>query len=393
MKGAAEVTDPVDRIALIAATLPLLMFGFGGNYEEPDPVRLVTLMAGAIGLAGAISRRHWAGLVVLVAVTALGAYLRVTTGDNQSSDVMFTTNEALNVLASGGNPYTHIYAMTIPPGGPLGYPPGELAFYGLAHLLHANVFRVDLFCGIVGLGLIACLAPLVGDGLTALAISALAVSDDLIFHTTDGSNDTAASFLVLVGIVALAWSATLRGRAAQTLWWTSAIAFGWVIAFKEYALPIAVFVALFLWRADAARARRWIVVATATVVAFVLPFLAWNPAAFVTNVGGALLVHHVVWGRNLWHDIFSFEPATFALVPYIPVITLVAFAGAAVALWRRRAPSLGFAFLQGCALVATIFVAARWTTSVYYVFLAPLVAAGIILTLGAERVASPAKPQ
>ena len=53
-----------------------------------------------------------------------------------------------------------------------------------------------------------------------------------------------------------------------------------------------------------------------------LPFLAWNPVAFVSNVGGALLVHHNVWGRNIWHDIFSFEPATFGLVPFIPVSEL-----------------------------------------------------------------------
>jgi hypothetical protein len=389
----ADSPDAIDRIALIAATLPLMIFGFGGNYEVPDPVRLVALLAGAVGLAGALSRKRWAGLTVLVAVLVLGVFLRLTTGDNRASDVMLTTNEALNVLTGGGNPYTHTYAMTNPPGGLLGYPPGEVAFYGLAHLIGANVFRVDLFCGIVGLGLIACLAPLAGDGLAALAIGAVGASGDLVFHTTDGSNDTAAAFLTLIGIVALAWSGATRGRGAQALWLTSAVAFGWVVAFKEYALPISVFVALFLWRTDAQRARTWIAVAAATFAVFVVPFLAWNPVAFVTNVGGALLVHQNVWGRNIWHDIMSFEPATFGLVPLIPVITLLAFAGAAVALWRRPAPSLGAAFLQGCVLVATIFVLARWTTSVYYVFLAPLVAAGVVLTLGAERVTSPAKPQ
>jgi len=378
--------DPVDRTALIAAALPLLIAGMGGNYEQPDIVHFAALIAGIAGLAGAIAHRRWAGLVILIAALGLGVYLRTLAGDNRASDVMLTTNEALGVLAGGNNPYTHAYAMTNPPGGLFGYPPGELAFYGLAHLLGANVFRVDMLAGILGLGLIASLAPLVGDGLAALAIAALAPAVDIIFHSTDGSNDTAASFLVLLGIVALAWSFATRGRLAQALWWTSAIAFGWVIAFKEYALPIAFFVALFLWRADAQRARGWIAVAAATAALFVLPFLAWNPPAFVANVGGALLVHQNVWGRNLWHDDLGFVPVIAeAIAPLIPAITLLAFAGTAVALWRRPAASLGAAFLQGCALVTVVFVLARWTTSVYYVFLAPLAMAGIALTLGAER--------
>jgi hypothetical protein len=319
-------------------------------------------------------------------VLALGVYLRAAAADNRSSDVMLATNEALATLFAGSNPYAHVYAMTDPPGGLFGYPPGELAFYGAAHVLGLNVFRVDMLAGIAGLSLIACLAPLVGSGLAALAIGTVAAAVDVIFHATDGSNDTAASFLVLAGIVALAWSLASAGNTARTLWWTSAIAFGWVVAFKEYALPIAVFVALFLWRTDARRGRAWIAAAAATTVAFVLPFFVWNPAAFVSNVVGALFVHHNIWGRNLWHDAVNFVPgAGDALAPFVPAFMLLAFAGAGIALWRRPAANLGAAFLQGCALVAILFVFARWTTSVYYIFLTPLAMAGVALTLGAER--------
>lgn len=377
--------DPVDRIALIAAALPILIIGFGGDYEHPDPIHFVLFIAAAAGIAGALLRKRWAGLTVLITVLLAGAYLRTLAGDNRASDVLLATNEALTVLGSGGNPYTHVYAMTNPPGGPFGYPPGELAFYGLAHLFGLNVFRVDMVAGIIGLGLVASLAPLIGDGLAALALMPLAGSVDLIFHSTDGSNDTAASFLALLAIVALAWSFDVRGRPGRILWWTSAVAFGWVVAFKEYALPIAVFVALFLWRSDARRARSWIAAATVATALFVLPFFAWNPVAFVSNVGGALLLHPDIWGRNVWHDLLSLQPGEVAIAPLIPAIALAGFAGAAVALWRRPAPSLGAAFLQGCVLVALIFVLARWTTVVYYVFLTPLVMTGIALTLAAER--------
>jgi len=74
-----------------------------------------------------------------------------------------------------------------------------------------------------------------------------------------------------------------------------------------------------------------------------------------------------------------------AIAPLSPAITRAAFVGTAFAWWRGPAPSLGAAFLQGCALVALVFVMARWTTSVYYIFLMPLTMVGVALTLAAER--------
>jgi hypothetical protein len=382
----------VDRFALIAATLPLIMFGIGGDYESPDPVHFGALAAGAAGLVAIFSRRGWAGSAILLAALALGVYLRMTEGYHRGSDVMSATFEALGVLSSGADPYGHYYAMTNPPGGLFGYPPGELVFYWLAHLCGADIFRVDRMCAILDLGVIAYLSPLIGEGLAALAVATLAVSGDLIFHATDGSNDTTASFLVLAGLVALAWSASLRGRAAAAAWFGAAVALGWAIAFKEYATPPAFFVALFLWRSQPQRARAWIATMLGTAGLFVLPFVAWNPAAFVANVGGALLVHTNVWGRNLWHDAGAFAaPLVDALTPAIPVIMLAAVVALAILLWRRPASSLGVAFLQGCAIVAAIFFLARWTTSVYYVFLAPLAVCGVILAVAAEAGLAPAR--
>jgi hypothetical protein len=383
---ASRPADPIDRIALVAATLPLMLFGIGGNYEQPDPLHFGALVAGGTGLAAILANRRWAGIAILIAVLALGVFLRANTGYNRASDVMVATSEAVAVLESGNDPYTHTYAMTNPPGGLFGYPPGEIAFYALAQRLGANLFDVDRIAGIVSLGLIAALAPLIGDGLAALAIGALAVSGDLVFHATDGSNDTAAAFLVLAGLVALAWSPAARGRVAQTLWWTSAVAFGWALAFKEYTFPIVLFVGLFLWQSDARRARDWGIAVAATAALFVLPFLAWNPAGFVANVGGALLVHRNVWGRNLWHDFGGLAPGAIDFISrFIPSIMILVVYGVGYLLWRYPARALGMALLQGCAVIATIFVLARWTTSVYYVFLAPLVVTGIVLALGAER--------
>jgi hypothetical protein len=157
------------------------------------------------------------------------------------------------------------------------------------------------------------------------------------------------------------------------------------VAFKEYAAPIALFVALFLWRADAARARPWILTMVATAAAFVLPFFLWNPAAFVRNVGGELIAHTNVWGRNVWHDALSLAgPQLDVLTPAIPLVMAAAALTVAVVLWRRPAGSLGTAFLQGCLLLATVLLLARWTTSVYYVFLAPMTVVGIVFAFAPE---------
>jgi hypothetical protein len=296
-----------------------------------------------------------------------------------------TTNEAVGVLFGGGNPYTHVYQLTNPPGAPFGYPPGEIVFYTVAHLLGGNVFRVDVACSIFTLGLIAALTPLAGDGLAAVALGAIAYDRDVMFHLTDGSNDNAAAFLVLAGLVALAWSLASSGRNAAVLWWISAVAFGWSLAFKEYAIPIALFVGLFLWRRDARAARSWIGTMLGTAALFVLPFFAWNPVAFVANVGGALVLHANVWGRNAWHDAVSFLPFATVFTPIIPLLMLAAVVGLGVVFWRRPAPSLGIAFLHGLALVAVSFMLARWTTSVYYMFCIPVLMGGVVLAFGEQQ--------
>jgi hypothetical protein len=380
----------VDRFALAIATLPLIMFGIGGDYEHPDPVHFAALTAALAGLAAVFGRRAWAGPGILLAALALGVYQRMTIGYHPGSDVMTTTSEALVVLSGGSDPYAHTYAMTNPPGGPLAYPPGELVFYGLAHLLGADIFRVDRMCSIVNLGIIAYLAPLVGDGLAALAVGTLAVSGDLVFHAIDGSNDSSASLLMLTGVAALAWSGAVRGRASTILWFAAAVAFGWTVAFKEYAAPLALFVALFLWREDAARARPWIATMVGTTAAFVLPFFLWNPLAFVRNVGGEMIAHTNVWGRNVWSDVLSLAvPQLDAITPAIPLVMAVVAVTVVVALWRRPAGSLGVALLQGCAVLATVLLLARWTTSVYYIFLAPLTVVGVVLAFGAELERAP----
>jgi len=372
-----------NRVALIAAALPLVFFGIGGDYANPDPLHFWLLLAGAAGLGGALARARWAGPLVIAGLLALGTIARLRAVDFPGSDVLPATDEAVRVLFSGANPYAHFYTSSVPPGAVFAYPPGEIAFYAIAHLAGIPIGTLEHVSAILVMIAIVALVPLAGEGIAALALGIVATSGDLVVRTGDGSNDTSASLLVLAGLALLAWSLAAHGRPARVLWFGSAVAFGWSIAFKEYALPIAVFVAVFLWRRDGRSARAWIAALAGTIAVFVVPFLAWNPAGFITNVGGAYTYHPEAYGRNLWRDVIGAWPnVATALQPLIPFITPLAVLIAVIVLWRRPARTLGSAFLQGCAVVGAAFLFARWTTSVYWVFLAPALAAGVAVAIG-----------
>ena len=329
--------DAVERVALAGALLPALLYGVGGSYEDSNVVHFTVLIASIAALAGVIMRLNGAGTFTLITVLCVALREHAVQGDNRASDVMVTTNEAIGVLSSGANPYAHTYAMTNPPGGLFGYPPGEIVFYAIAHLFGGNIFRVDLACGILVLGIVAAFVPFCGIGLAALAVSAIGWTNEMNFHLTDGSNDNAAAFLVLTGFAALVWSGATPGRPGKALWWISAVAFGWALAFKEYSAPIAFFVGIYLWRTDPLRARGWIAGVLGTAAVFVVPFLIWNPIAFIENVGGALITHHTIWGRNVWHDWIEQIPGGAIVAPVIPIVTLLCIAALTVVLWRHPA--------------------------------------------------------
>src|SRR5438270_157608 len=65
------------------------------------------------------------------------------------SDVLRATTEALGIVAQGGNPYASFLHSTIPPGSPLVYPPGELAWYALPQWLFGDIPRVDTWAGVL----------------------------------------------------------------------------------------------------------------------------------------------------------------------------------------------------------------------------------------------------
>jgi hypothetical protein len=362
--------------------LPLLVYGIQGNYEQPDLPHLGMLLGGIACFAGALAHQRWAPYGVLVCALAIGSYERLLNVPFNGNDVMLATNEALGVLGSGANPYAHVYTTTNPPGQPFAYPPGELLLYGLGKLAAGNIFGIDRWLGIANLFVLAALAPIAGASLAALAVAIAALAQPLAFSAANGSNDTAASFLALTAIVLLAGALAARNvRVARGLWWTSALTFGWAIAFKETTVLVYAGVLMYLIR-ERGDWRTYAIGSLGAAAALVLPFVLWNPVGFWRNVVAGLLVHSNVWGRNVWGLLTAVAPdARDVVARYIPSVMVMAFWLVASLCARWPARTLGGAVLQGSAMLATLFLFGRWTTSTYYVELVPIVLAGVALTL------------
>jgi len=375
-----------DRIACVAALLPLLGYGIAGDYEHPDLAHLGALLASVACFGGALARQRWAGYATLACALAVGVYERLLNTPFNGNDVLLATDEALRVLAAGGNPYSHVFATTNPPGQPFAYPPGELAFYGLGQLLTGNIFGLDRLAGIGNLVVLAALCPIAGAPLAALAVSMAALTGQLAFTAVNGSNDTAASFVALVAVALLAGAFAVRDvRAARVLWWTSALAFGWAIAFKETTALVYLAVVVYLARSRPDW-RTYVLGSLGPAAAITLPFVVWDPVGFWRNVIAGLLVHTNIWGRNVWGLLAAFAPgARDAVARFVPSVMIAALWLAALLCWRVPARNLGGAVLQGCALLGALFLFGRWTTWTYYVQVAPLLLAGVVLALGDDE--------
>jgi hypothetical protein len=362
----------------------LIIHGTTGAYERADVPHFIALLGGAVCLQGALSGRVWSGYGVLLCALTAGVWERVDVPAYSSSDVMLATSEALRVLRSGSDPYAHYFITTRPPGQPFPYPPGALAFYGLAEIFTRNVFGVDRWAGIATLGVVAAIVPIVGRSLGALTVTFVALATPLIRDAPDGGNSAGLTFVVTCAIVLLAWSRAQSDRRARLLWWCSAVAFGWALAFKQTSIPVYLALLVYLWRSGHDW-RRYALASLGPALVVTLPFVVWDPLGFWTNAALGPFVHANIWGRNLWA---SLTPAgsdvRAALEPLVPFAMVAGIAVAAAWCWYRPARNLGFAVLQGCALWGTLLVLSRWTTETYYDELIPILVLGVALAFGGD---------
>lgn len=327
----------------------------------------------------------WAVLSEAPYASGLAAYLAVLVAISErmrrvplpdGSDVLRATVEAIGVVAGGGNPYTHVMQSTNPVGSPFVYPPGELAWYAVPLALFGDVTRVDSWAGIAIVAAIALAGVRLGFENVALPAMLYAAWGIAGYRAIDGQNDVSASALVVFAAVALVF-ASGDDRASRVMLVVSAALFGWAIAFKQFS--VLVFPPVLRWVAVSGGAwRRYAAVALGVAAAFVLPFLAADPGAFLGSQWAALTFHQEIWGMNLLATLQQYtDPASL-----VPLFFAAELAGtlALVALVRWwRPPSLGAAVLAGAGLVAVPLLLAKWTTQPYFAYVGAIVACGLAL--------------
>ena len=349
----------------------------GIDVNAPQLDRIVLLLTG-LGLAWAVLRD-----VPLAAAGAACYAVLVAASERlhrepliDGSDVLRATTESLDVVFAGGNPYTHVLQSTIPIGSPFVYPPGELAWYAVPYALFGDITRVEAWAGIAIVAAIAVAGLRAGMANVALPAMLYAAWGAAGFRTSDGQNDVSGSLLVVFALVALAF-AERDGRWSRVAFVTSAVCFGWAIAFKQFALlvlpPVVRYVAV-----RGADWRRYALIVAGVVAAFVVPFLVRDPAAFVEKQIAALTFHDEIWGANILNTLAQYGDPT----PLVPLFVVTSVAGtlALIALVARwRVPTLGGAALAGAGIVMVPLLLARWTTQPYYVYVGAIAACGVAL--------------
>jgi len=360
------------------AALILGLFWCVGGIElnAPQLDRVFLLIAGVV-LLGLSLRGSDQGPFIAWYAFLIGASERFSrTPLLDGSDVLRATQEGIVNLLQGLNPYTVPLTSTIPPGSPLVYPPGELLWYLPAHLAFGDLTRVDTAAGILLTAAIGVAGLRAGWERVALPAMLYATWGIGAFRAIDGSNDVSASFLVVLALAILVFADrdTRFGRIAFVV---SAVTFGWAVAFKQFAVVILPLVLRHL--AVAGRDwRRYAIASLATVAVLVLPFLVWDPRAFLSAQLAILTFHTEVWGANLlallqqYTDVTDWLPFFFAAEILVTVVTFAL-------LLRARLPTIGAATFGGCAVILIALLLARWTTQPYYAYLGGVAAMALAL--------------
>lgn len=375
-KGFAHTGLSDQHLALVAV-LAGVMWSIGAiDLSAPSLERMGLLLVGfAIGVAGVAGRE--VGLPAGLYAVAVGGVERLQRELLASgSDVLRATQEAIDVLLGGGNPYDHRMLSTDPVGSPFGYPPGEFLFYLLPYRGVGDIGRVETWTGILTIAVLVIAGARVGAGRAALVAMVYAVWGIAAFRTTDGGNDVSAALLVVVGLVALAF-ASLPGPRGRAAFVVSALALGWALAFKQFALLIWPVVLRHLAVAGAPW-RRYLAISGGLAAAMTLPFLLWSPGAFLSQQWRTLTFHDEVWGANLLNTVSRLRPVDdlvglFFALELLGTLVLVALA------LRARVPTIGAAALLGAAILVVPLLLARWTTQSYLVYAATVAAAGLVL--------------
>jgi hypothetical protein len=373
MTSPSSVRSRANEAAILAG-----LFWCAGGIElnAPQLDRMVALIAGAVLLGLSLRGRSVGPATVAYAIFIAFSERLSRVPFPDGSDVLRATDEAIGNLLHGLNPYTVPLTSTIPPGSPLVYPPGELAWYLPAHVFVGDLSRVDTWAGIFTVVAIGATGLRAGWDRVALPAMLYAAWGIAAFRAIDGSNDISASFMAVLGLALLVF-ADRETRSGRVCFVLSAIALGWAVAFKQFAIVLLPLVIRHL--AVAGRDwRRYGLISLATIAFFVLPFLIWDPGAFLSQQVATLTFHQEVWGANLPALLQQYGDVTGLLPLFFMGEVAVTLAALAYALYARI-PTIGIATLTACGVILIALLLAKWTTQPYYAYVGGLAAMGLAL--------------
>ena len=360
-----------------AAIVAGILWSIGAiDQIAPQPDRLALLLAGLVLLFIHLRGQGSPALVGYYALL-IGAAERISRIPlTDGSDVVRATTEAIQTLLLGANPYAHVMQSTIPVGSPFVYPPGEFLFYLPSYLLVSDIYRVDTITGVLSIGIILLAGLRVGWDRVVLPAMLYATWGVGAFRAVDGSNDVSAAFLVIVGLVALVF-ADPRTRAGRIAYVVSAVALGWAMAFKQFSIVIVPLVLRHL-ALSGRDWRRYAAISVGTAAAFVVPFLLWDPQAFIAQQIASLTFHENLWGINLLNFLAQYRDVT----PLYPlfflgevVLTLLGFA----LVLRARLATVGMAAFAGCGVILIALLLARWSTQPYFIYIGAIACTALAL--------------
>ncbi|WP_460498956.1 glycosyltransferase 87 family protein [Glycomyces tarimensis] len=260
---------------------------FGGYAPAAFVIAILLMQPGATWRARAIVAAATAAAVVAIPMAAQAAERATGTSGRAQEEVLVVEASGQRLLETG-SPYLHADQIAALPDPLLGYNPYQpgMAVFGLPSALLGEHWWTDARLYFL-LATAACLAAATrllrdraGKGTLLRALQASVVFPVCALTFTTGGDD-----MPVVGLMVLALACCARGR-----WLAAGLAIGAAGALKLFAWPVAVVLAVMVWRSHAsptarnADLRRYLLGFAAPVAATMIPVLLVDVRGFVDNV-------------------------------------------------------------------------------------------------------------
>lgn len=404
----------VFAILLASLTTRALMIYRRTSKFEPflqNPAILVGLIL-VLTLVMLVSSRTLRIAILAGAIFSFGIYSRALYVFDPTtwSDVLPVTKEAVQVVLSGGNVYTHIFRSSEPPGQPFKYGPFEPLFYAPFHVLFGDLRIAELFSSTVVMILVFSLGRFVGYDKTLIPLAIFSSWGLNITSTGAGVNDDTAGMLAFLSIFLLVLA---QRRRSKLLAATSSIILGLSICFKLFPALFAPFLVFLLFNLREKAPIGWkhyLVILIVTVLGFSLPYLLVSPEPYLKNLFssnvdriaelGPLSYQWHIWYSVLNRDFFLYLPALLnmdvnALIFMIPkiMLTISLTTIALLLILTKGVVSLARAITYGVFSWFVLLISGPWFPGSFFGFIAPFVCTLPVLDLAWNKKApTPAMP-